>query len=275
MAKIVLGVVIGFAGFIGVCTGGLFLWVYVGTADSANRADSFLAALAQGNVHAAYAQTANKFRREQDEQLFAGIVGRAGISAYELLPWKDRTLDNNGRGRYLGTVSAEGGGSMPFILEVLQEEGEWRVLSFTGPGRAGVGAGAWFRQPPGPAKMTALVVKSMRDFDRAVRTKDFSDLFSTMYVSRIETFAGVLEAAYKEYVDEGVDLSGVQDVAPVFTEASRIVRTSAGPLLVATGRFPVEGAAVPFRFRYKYVHPEWILFNIDVGRPGDPDLAPE
>jgi hypothetical protein len=84
-----------------------------------------------------------------------------------------------------------------------------------------------------------------------------------------------LEAAYREYLDEGVDLSGVRGVAPVFTEASRIARSSSGPLLVATGRFPVEGAPVPFRFRYKYVHPEWLLFNIDVRRPGDPDLEPE
>lgn len=275
MRKIVLGIAIGVVGFIAACTGGLFLWVYVGTTDSAERADSFLASLAQGNVRAAYSQTATAFRREQDERLFAGVVGRAGIAGYELVSWQDRTLERNGRGTYYGTVSAESGGSMPFILEVMQEEGEWRVLTFTGPGRTDVGPGAWFRQAPELAEMTALVVQSMRDFALAVSSKDFDDLFRTMYTYRAESSPWALEAAYREYLDESVDLSGVRGVAPVFTEASRIARSPSGPLLVATGRFPVEGAPVPFRFRYKYVHPEWLLFNIDVRRPGDPDLEPE
>jgi hypothetical protein len=275
MAKVVLGVVIGVVGFIGACTGGLFLWVYIGTADSADGADGFLASLAQGNVHDAYAHTATEFRREQDEQRFADIVGRAGIADYELRSWQDRRVDHNGRNRYLGTVSTEGGRSMFFILEMLREEGDWRVLSFTGPGRTDVGPGAWFSQPPGPAEMTALVAVSMRDFDRAVRSKDFNDLFSTMWTYRTEMTIWALKAAYQEFVDEGIDLSGVQDVAPFFTETPRIERTGFGPLLAATGRFPVEGAAVPFRFRYKYVHPEWKLFSVQVGRPGDPDIALE
>jgi hypothetical protein len=275
LTKIVLGVIIGVVGFIAACTGGLFLWVYVGTADSAERADSFLASLAQGDVRAAYAQTATAFRHEQDDRQFADVVGKAGIAGYELPSWKDRTLDRNGRNTYFGSVNAEGRRSMPFILEILREGGEWRVLTFTGPGRADVGPGAWFRQTPEPPEMTALVLQSMRDFELAVSSKNFDDLFRTMYTYRPETSPVVLEAAYREYLDEGVDLSGVRGLAPVFTEASQIVRSPSGTLLVATGRFPVEGAPVPFRFRYKYVHPGWSLYNIDVGRPGDPDLEPE
>ena len=84
-----------------------------------------------------------------------------------------------------------------------------------------------------------------------------------------------LNVAYRHFFDEEIDLSGVQDVAPVFTETPGLVRRSVGMLLVATGRFPLEDTTVPFRFRYIYSHPEWKLFNVHVGRPGDPDFTPE
>ena len=268
--------VIAAVGLTGGCVGGLFLWVYVGTAESAGRADDFLASLARGDIHDAYSFTASSFRSEQSEPRFAGVLGRAGITEYGLRSWTDRTLDHDGSNTYLGTISTQSGRTMPFSLKMAREDGEWRVLSFTGPGRTGVGPGAWFRQVPGAAEVTQLVVETMREFDEAVREKDFSAFLKKMGTSRGDSnfsLEAAYEAAYKEYFDEDIDFSGVQNVYPVFDEAPRLERASGGFLLVTTGRFPVEGAPVPFRFRYTYMHPQWKVSNVDVRRPGDPDIV--
>jgi len=46
------------------------------------------------------------------------------------------------------------------------------------------------------------------------------------------------------FIDEGIDLSGVADVGPDFTQPARLEPYSKGTVLIVTGRFPAEGAEV-------------------------------
>ncbi len=274
MTKIVLWAVVAIAGTLSACVGGLFLWVYVGTAGSAVGADAFLSTVARGDIGSAYQQTAAALRLEQDEEQFVTTVSLVGISSYELKPWRDRTIDYRGRNTYRGTITTEAGRPMPFRLGMLIEDGEWRVETFTGPGRSNVGPGAWFTQVPSTAELTSLARNTMRDFELALRKRDFTELRDNMWSALWYTVKD-MEAEYKHFLDERIDLSGVLDVGPEFTQPARLEPYTEGTVLIVTGRFPVEGAGVPFRFRYRYDHPEWKLNQIYVGRPGNPDfLAP-
>ena len=275
MKKIALWAAIAIAGTVGACVGGAFLLVNISTADSALGADTFLSTVASGDIRQAYGQTATAFRLEQDEEQFVTAVSLVGISSFELKPWQDRTVDYKGRNIYQGTIGTEAGRSMPFHLGMFLEQGEWRVETFTGPGRRGVGPGAWFTQVPGEADLTLLINETIKDFLVALENRDFTEFHDNMWFFRSGNLARDLENDYRHFLDDGTDLSAVLEVSPAFTQAPILEPSPRGALLIVIGRFPVEGAGVPFRFRYGYDHPEWKLNRIYVGRPGNPDfLAP-
>ncbi len=252
------------------CTGGHFLYVFVSTADSADLADRYLRALGEGRVTEAYRLTSSRFREEQSPEVFADVIDVVSIVGHELDSWQDRTLDHNGFNMYVGTLATESGRALPFRMEVVDEEGGWRVQTLTGPGRHDVGPGAWFQQVPKEATLKQVVRDTMLNFDLAVRDRDLLRFYDTMWTTRTAISFWKFEAAFQHFLDEEVDLSGVQGVEPEFVDPPWLDRTSEGVLLVVNGRFDAEGGQVPFTFRYKYEHPGWRLFNINVGRPGEP-----
>ncbi len=252
------------------CTGGHFLYVFVSTADSAGLADRYLTALGEGRVSEAYGLTSSAFREEQGPEAFADVIDVLSIVDHELVPWQDRTLDYKRFNLYTGALTTGAGRALPFRLEVVEENGEWRVRTLTGPGRHDVGPGAWFQQVPKDATLKPFVRETMLNFDQAVRDRDLIRFYDTMWTARTAISFWKFEAAFQHFLDEEIDLSGVQGVEPEFVDPPRLDRTSEGVLLVVNGRFDAEGGQVPFTFRYKYEHPGWRLFNINVGRPGEP-----
>ena len=252
------------------CTGVHFLYVFVSTADSADVADRYLTALGEGRVTDAYGLTSSTFREEQSPEVFADVIDVVSIVDHELDSWEDRTLDHNRFNMYMGTLTTESGRTLPFLMEVVDEEGEWRVQTLTGPGRHDVGPGTWFQQVPKDATLKRVVRDTMLNFDQAVRDRDLLRFYDTMWTTRTAISFWKFEAAFQHFLDDDVDLSGVQGVEPEFVDQPYLDRTSEGTLLVVNGRFDAEGGQVPFTFRYKYEHPGWRLFNINVGRPGAP-----
>ena len=271
--RAVLFVTLGVIGFIASCTGVHFLYVFVSTADSSGVADRYLTALGDNSVSEAYRLTSSTFREEQGPEAFADVMEGVSIADHELMSWENRTLDHNRFNIYAGSLTTESGRTLPFIMEVVREDGEWRVQTLTGPGRQDVGPGAWFRQVPKDATLKGIARDTMLAFDAAVRDRDLRRFYDTMWTARTEISYWKFEAVYQDFVDEEVDLSGVQGVQPEFVDPPKLERTSSGTLLVVNGRFDAEGGQVPFTFRYKYQHPIWRLFNINVGRPGDPPFV--
>ena len=250
-------VALGIIAAIASCTGLHFLFVFVSTADSADLADRYLTALGEGRVTEAYGLTSSTFREEQSPETFADVIDVVSIVGHELVPWQDRTLDHNRSNLYTGTLTTGSGRALPFRMEVVEEEGEWRVRTLTGPGRHDVGPGAWFQQVPKDKTLKQVVRDTMLNFDLAVRDRDLLRFYDTMWTTRTAISFWKFEAAFQHFLDEEVDLSGVQGVEPEFVDPPRLDRTSEGILLVVNGRFDAEGGQVPFTFRYKYEHPGW------------------
>ena len=271
--RVLLFAALGIIAAIASCTGVHFLYVFVSTADSTDLADRYLTALGEDRVSEAYRLTSTTFREEQGPEAFADVMDIVSMAGHELMSWENRTLDHNRFNIYTGTLTTESGRTLPFVMEVVQEDSEWRVQTLTGPGRQGVGPGAWFRQVPKEATLKRIAREMMLDFDQAVRDRDLRRFYDTMWTARTEISYWKFEATYQEFLDDDVDLSGVQGVEPEFVDPPKLDRTSSGTLLVVNGRFGTEGGQVPFTFRYKYAHPIWRLFNINVGRPGDPDFV--
>ena len=268
--RVLVLAVLGVVAAIASCTGVHFLYVFVSTADSADMADRYLTALGEGRVSDAYQLTSTKFREEQSPEAFADVIDVASIVGHELESWQDRTLDHNRFNMYVGTLTTGSGRALPFLMEMVEEDGEWRVQTLTGPGRHDVGPGAWFQQVPKEATLKEIARDTMLNFEQAVRDRDLRRFYDTMWTARTAISYWKFEAAFQDFLDDNVDLSGVQGVEPEFVDPPKLDRTSEGILLVVNGRFDAGGGQVPFTFRYKYEHPIWRLFNINVGRPGDP-----
>ena len=142
-----LGIVAAIAG----CTGGHFLYVFVSTADSADLADRYLSGVGRGQglggipAHvyriprrAGAGSVRRRCRHRVHDDPRAGCRGKTG-------PWT--TIDFN---ILTGTLTTASGRTLPFVLEVVEEEGEWRVRALTGPGRTGRGSRRMV--PPGPER---------------------------------------------------------------------------------------------------------------------------
>ena len=271
--RALLFIAIGVIAFIASCTGVHFLYVFVSTAGSADVADRYLTALGDGRVSEAYTLTSTTFRDEQGPEAFADVMDGVSMVGHELVSWENRTLDHDGFNIYTGALTTGSGRTLPFIMEVVEEGGEWRVQTLTGPGRHDVGPGAWFRQVPKDATLKRLARETMLGFDAAVRDGDLQRFYDKMWTARTNISYWKFEGRFQGFLDDQVDLSGVQGVEPEFVDPPKLDRTSEGTLLVLNGRFDAEGGQVPFTFRYKYEHPTWRLFNINVGRPGDPDFV--
>ena len=254
--------------FIGACVGGLFLWVAVDTADAGEKADTFLALLAEGNVHDAYAGTAFLFRTEQDEQRFTSVVRRVGLTRYVLQPWRDRILTRQGRGQFLGTLESASGRTMPFTVEVVREADEWRVLSLTGPERRSVGPGAWFRQAPTDEELQRLTKETILAFKQAIGNRDFTEFRNDMTTALTPE---QLQETYQQFIDEEIDLSGVERVGAVFDGPPvmrwRVFGDARVDVLTVSGYYPIDPSPLAFTFRYTYHHPDWQLSTLHVIPP--------
>ena len=217
--------------------------------------------------------TSSAFKEAQSQQAFSEMIAGVSIMSHEMIPWQNRTLDHNDHNSYPGKLITSRDRTIPFLLEMIKEQGRWKILSLTGPGRTGVGPGTWFQQVPFETGMMSLVTETMLNFEKATHDKNLLSFYQTMWTARTEISYSLFELAYQKFIDDQIDLSAVRTSKPQFVDRPKLDRTSSGILLVVNGNFDTPDGTLPFTFRYIYDHPKWMLHNINVGYPGDPDFV--
>lgn len=290
---------------VGVCSGGLLMWVNFTTHDAALEADKFLTMLEYGEYAEAYASTSKRFRAQQDLETMIEYTSYLDLAYSDLDPWRDRSLEYEGRTQVRGTIEDRLGPDTRFAVEMTFEDGQWRVLALNGPRRIGVGPGAWFRRlPPSEEWSQKLVKQTMLEFGKAVRGGDFTEFYDNMSIAfhgEVPLFG--LQRAFQHYIDDKVDFSGAADVDAITDDQLRRGGFGGGSdgggggngggdsvgaggmgggglegapgisrgqldVLVISGFFPAAPLPLPFTFRYVYQHPEWKLYKLNVRPPG-------
>ena len=270
LQKTLLFSLIGSIIFVLTCTGANFVLVYLTTSDSAQTADTFLKTISSDNLNDAYELGSDDFKQAQSLDKFIDMITGSYITSYKLTEWHNRTLNSSDKNIYTGTLSGISNKSMPFNLTVVKEQGSWKIFSLTGPGRYGVGPGTWFRQVPASKELQLLAKNTMLDFDKAVREKSFVEFYNNMWTFRSSISLWKFQATFEKFIQNNIDLSSTNVVAPTFIDEPSLERSPSGTLLVTNGIFDTENGSIPFTFRYLYDHPNWKLININVGFPGDP-----
>ena len=262
MIKLVLFGLLTSIALIGVCTGGIYLATMLQTAEYADSANRFLTMVTAGDFQEAYISTSGELRAAQDKETFIDVMRDIGIESYSLQSWSTRTLPKASNANISGTVLSADGRMIPVLIVLVSESGEWNVSSLTGSGRKGVGSGAWFRGEP---TNDELKHSTQADILRMYESGELLELNSKLFFAFVTFSSSIfLERIHRPFIQPDIDLAETLSVAPMFDQDTDLFRWRWGDLLVVSGHYPVEPQPIPFRYLYRYVHPEWKLFSVQI-----------
>ena len=160
-----------------------------------------------------------------------------------------------------------------FDLAYISEAGEWRLFGmtvglkkFTG-GAPGLPAGA--QKVTGDKSHKALITKTLMDFNVAVNRKDFSAFHAkaATQMKRQMKPEQLLEV-FRKFVDERVDISGVEKTEPHFDETPTVQN---GLLLTLKGHYKLDPEFLLFDAEYFKEAGEWKILSLNVNTltPGE------
>ena len=118
----------------------VLLFVFWLTRGAVSSADDFLALIGQNEIAAAYQSSSATLRAQQAEESFAQSLRGLGLTDYASVFWSNREVKND-RAHLEGSVKTRAGGKIPLTMELVKENGEWKVIYLSAP-RSGVAAGA-------------------------------------------------------------------------------------------------------------------------------------
>ena len=301
----------GILGVMGACSGGLLLLIAVTTSDSAEDAEQFLNVLNNGKASDAYVLTSSYFQEKQSQDVFVEFVETIGVPLrYELRPWRDRTPEVNGTIRYRGTLKEGYGTDIDFFIDLIKENGTWKVLSMTDVWRKNAGPGMWFKLVPGEPELKRLTNTAIRRLATAIEKNELPTYFKTetSLALRQETSYQQFEKVYQPLSDKKIDFSAVHDSDPWFNENlfDRIWGDAPSPavfcpieildeetgrllgckrpevipllyddILLISGFYPADPLPVPFTITFTYEHPDWKPYRIGLYEPNVSELSPE
>jgi hypothetical protein len=235
----------------------------------------FFDLLNQGKTQEAYDSTAFVFQVGQTFKAFEAGARDAGFVGARDFVLKPRT-EADGRPAFEGALSTPAGRPIAFDIRMAWEKGAWRVLSLraraAGPNLlvedrfSVVGRGADIspdinRELPSEAAIKALAQEAIQQFSSGLKQRDFEEFYD--YIARhwqSQVSKVRLYRAFQPFIDQGIDLTDVVNMDPVYDTPPRI---DSDGLLVVIGHFDTHPRKA-FIMKFIYEMPRWRLFGINV-----------
>jgi hypothetical protein len=145
-----------------------------------------------------------------------------------------------------------------FTLKYVYEESAWKLLGIN----VNVTPAEKTEGLPSDAELKQLVQATMLDFALAVKAKDFTGFYkqiAQLWQSQItkDELANIFQA----FMDQNIDLTGLQELDPVFTETPAL---TADEVLVLQGNYPSKPSGVEFTLKYIFEESQWKLIGINI-----------
>ena len=230
------------------------------TAPVVAEGERFLKVVGEGQPKVAYEMASGTLRAQQTAEEFEKTVNRLGLAGFRSASWSNRSIKND-RGTLEGTAKTASGSSVPLTIELIKENGLWRVLAVRSP-QAGAQIGEAPKDVPPTDKVEAMALESMLDFNGAITAKSFDGFhgrISEMWRKQITP--AELAEAFKPFIDAEIDLSAIKDKQPVFPTAPAINDQG---VLVLNGHYPTEPKKTYFVLKYTEEEGAWKLIGIQV-----------
>lgn len=166
--------------FVGVIIG----LVFYATSGITDTADEFFVAANEGNYDRAYSLTSQQLRRATNPDQLRAFIEDYGLDEVTDTSWGSRSI-NDERGELTGTLTTESGGSIPVEIDLVQENGQWKIvyvnvdtagLEAAGGGISGSGEGsAQTNVIPSAEYQTDVAHMVSSQFQRSLSDPDFSE----------------------------------------------------------------------------------------------------
>jgi hypothetical protein len=252
--------------------------------DPVSAANAFFATIETGDPHAAYDSAAFGFQATQSFDGFVSNARTLGLVGGKPPVWTTKNLAAD-QAQLDGTMAASDGHQVNVSVTMTPDGGAWKLFSLkTANGIADsedhfsvvgkeTGFNDVYHQPmPGPAKLDALVQKTLADFNGAVQAGNFHDFYGTLAQqwkdgqrSTGQAADGITETIlnrhFQAFIERKVNIGAITGLKPVYDIPPQIDEDG---LLQLKGHFPTRPYQLNFELQYIYELPEWKLFGIDV-----------
>lgn len=239
------------------------------TAPMVEEGEKFLGTLGSGSTEVAYGMASPTLRNSQTLDEFTRTVKAYGLDDFESASWSNRSITND-RGTMEGTAVTKSGGSVPLTMEMIKEDGTWRVLSIKGP-QAGASTEPIIAEEtnsapkpalPGADAAAALVLDSLLSFNDAIQTKSFDTFHAGLATLwKNQTTPVELLEKFQSFIDSGVDISPIKELEPVFHSPPALDEDG---FLKLDGHYTTTPKKVHFTLRYDFGESAWKLVGIHV-----------
>jgi hypothetical protein len=249
LLKVALGVVVLFLGVIAV--------VFYLTADLADTADRFFAAVKTSDFETARSFLSEDFKASTNEEGLKDFLSRSALVRFSEASWSNRQISGD-RGELEGSVTTDTGGSVPVRLVFVKENGEWKIYSLHKPS-AGVQASTSAVAAPSPEEVVALVRQSMQNFAVSVNSQSMEHFRST--VSQLwqrQNSVQALNEAFASVFGKDLDFTVLLPLEPILANAPVIDENG---VLLVTGRYATTPSEVWFEHKYVYEGVGWKLLG--------------
>ena len=253
--------------------------------DPATTVTRFFEQIGKGEVSKAYESTTFAFQAQQNRGGFEQAAKEMGLTEFTSATWEPPAVAE-GSAKVRGEVVTKIGKTIPLVITLNEEGGQWRIFSMKSPrdvktGRVEhhfslVGKGAAFKdalsQPmPADKVIHDMARETLILFNEDVQQKSFSEFYKNVSSAwQRQLTEGQLQRAFQPFVDREVDIAEVKDLKAVFTPPPHI---STDGLLIVAGEYPTEPFKVGFTLKFIYELPKWRLFGLDVNLQKRPPEA--
>jgi len=244
--------------------------------DAHRAANEFFLNIGKSRFPEAYESTTFAFRAGTSFRNFQATAKELGLSAGTVsCNWsKDEPQDSEVK--LTGEVRSAAGKTVPIIVRLTLERGEWRVFSLRTPDRSGkkeidqfslVGKGDAFNtaashEIPSLETIQKLTRDSLLLFNDAIQRQDFANFYSKVSQEwQDQLTLGQLQRAFQPFIDNKVDIHDIENLPPFFDKAPQV---QSDGILIVEGHYPSKPLAAFFRLRFSYNFPYWKLFGVEL-----------
>ncbi|MEF2146194.1 MAG: hypothetical protein V3573_12180 [Desulfovibrionaceae bacterium] len=237
-----------------------FLVVNNLTTGMTESADSFFQSVREGRFETAYNYLSKGFRQTVSPEELQAFLRRGALDRYQTSAWTSRNYSGD-TGELEGTIYSVEGAVTPLSLTFVREEGEWRI-HFIDARLPGLARKEITKDLPDQETLEIMVRDTVSQFSHAVVSADFAEFhtqISALWASQISP--DELLAVFRAFIDMGKDLTGYDQLDPVFSEPPAIDQDG---VMVLKGYIPHERGLLHFRLEYVFEYPEWKLLGINI-----------
>ncbi len=237
-------------------------------------ADQFFLFLKNSQVEEAYASTAKEFQAATSLQEFKAFLEFTAIGKFDRASWSTRSVNNN-TGKLIGSVHTKDGGVIPVEVELVKEEGKWKVISLTKQ-KAGLTEKekkeeitettavepASGKEIPSEEAITRMIHESVYLLGEGLSQNDLTNFYG--HIAKLwqsQTDEASLKQSFREFIERKIDLRIIENEAPVLSENPVIDNDG---ILRLKGYYATKPYMVYFNLGYIYEYPQWKLVGIEI-----------